>query len=157
MFNFFKKVKPSSNIIFSVFIVLSVLATYFVVSTYLNFLSNAEESALRRLRAIADTVAFQINGNEHKYISQKYTKAGQITSNTTDSVYFKLWNQLKNAQQVNKQETELSTLVLNNDSTMSYIMNSHDVPFVRDPYIYNKDFIKLYYTGGVIHQYSDKF
>lgn len=158
MFKFFTQMRPSAKIIFTVFTGLFILSTYFVVSTYFSFLNEAEKSALKRLEAIANTVAFQIDGDKHEILEHRYSEPGQLLSNTDDSIYYELWKPLNHAQLANGIETELATLVLNDDKSMDYILNSLDSPYVRDPYDdYDPIFLELYYTGGVIHQYTDEF
>lgn len=154
----FKKLKPSQKIIFTVLAGLFAMSTYFVISTYFSFLAEAEASELRRLESIANTVAYHIDGDKHEIICDTYTEVGQLTSTTADSNYYALWKVLRNAQDVNKIETELATLVVNEDKTMDYIMCSLDSPYVRDPYDdYMPEFLEFYETGGVIHQYTDEF
>jgi hypothetical protein len=85
MFKFFTRLKPSQKIVLTVFTGLLVLSTYFVVSTYFSFLDEAEKSALKRLEAIANTIAFQIDGDKHEIIANRYSEPGQLTSNTEDS------------------------------------------------------------------------
>lgn len=158
MLQFFKRLKPSQKIVLTVFTGLLVLSTYFVVSTYFSFLDEAEKNALKRLEAIANTVAFQIDGDKHQLIAERYSEPGQLTSNTQDSVYYELWKPLNHAHIANNLESEIATLILNEDMTMDYIMNSLDSPYVRDPYEdYDQEFLDYYKTGGVIHQYTDEF
>ncbi|MBI3136631.1 MAG: SpoIIE family protein phosphatase [Bacteroidetes bacterium] len=158
MFQFFKRLKPSQKIVLTVFTGLLVLSTYFVVNTYISFLDEAEKNALKRLEAIANTVAFQIDGDKHQIIANRYSEPGQLTSNTDDSIYYELWKPLKHAHEANHLESEIATLILNDDMTMDYIMNSLDSPYVRDPYEdYDQEFLDYYKTGGVIHQYTDEF
>jgi serine phosphatase RsbU (regulator of sigma subunit) len=158
MFKFFSRLKPSQKIVLTVFTGLFVLSTYFVVSTYFSFLAEAEKNELARLEAIANTVAFQIDGDKHEMIVNRYSEPGQLTSNTEDSIYYELWKPLRHAFESNGLESEIATLKLNEDLTMDYIMNSLDSPYVRDPYDdYDQEFLDYYKTGGVIHQYTDEF
>lgn len=158
MIAYFKRLKPSQKIVYTVFTGLFVLSTYFVVSTYVSFLAEAEKNELARLQAIANTVAFQIDGDKHELICERYSEPGQLTSNTADSIYYELWRPLRHAFESNKLESEIATLVLNEDKTMDYVMNSLDSPYVRDPYDdYSQEFLDYYETGGVIHQYTDEF
>lgn len=150
--------KPSQKIVWVVFTGLLALSTYFVVSTYYSFLAEAEKNELARLQAIANTVAFQIDGDKHEIIVNRYSEPGQLTSNTDDSIYYELWKPLRHAFEINELESEIATLKLNDDLTMDYIMNSLDSPYVRDPYDdYDQEFLDYYETGGVIHQYTDEF
>ena len=158
MFKKLKALKPSQKIVFTVFTGLFILSAYFMISTYFSFIAEAEKNELRRLEAIANTIAFQIDGDKHEVLRERYSEPGQLTSNTADSIYYELWVPLKHAHIANNLESEIATLVLNDDMTMDYIMNSLDTPYVRDPYDdYDQIFLDLYETGGVIHQYTDEF
>lgn len=151
--------KPSTKIIVTVFSALFLLSGYFIIYIDYHFLDMAENKNLDRLHAISRTVAMQINGDEHKYLAKKYTKPGQLTSNTKDSVYYSIWKILHKAQDINHLITEITTLVLDEkDNKFYYIVNSLDSPYVRDPYIrVNKEFFTHYKTGNVIHQYTDEY
>ena len=152
------RLSPSQKIVWTVFSGLFVLSAYFIFSTYFSFLSEAERSTLSRLQAIANTTAWQIDGDAHQQLEQRYSKPGQLTSNTADSIYFQLSRPLYKAQRVNGLPTELATLVLNEDLSMDYMLNSMDSPYMRDPYDdYDPLFRDLYTTGGVIPRYTDEF
>jgi len=153
-----KTLRPSQKILWTVFTGLFVLSTYFILSMYFGYINQAEANTLRRLEAIANTVASQVDGDAHELINQKYTQPGQLLSNKDDSVYYRISQPLRTGQKVNHLNTEIATLVLNEDKTLDYMLNSLDSPYVRDPYAdYDPIFLELYETGGVIHQYTDEF
>lgn len=151
--------KPSTKIIITVFTALFILSAYFIFYINYNFLDVAENKSLDRLSAISRTVAMQIDGDKHKYLTEKYTQPGQLVSNSADSIYFDIWKILRKAYEVNHLKTEIATLVLDEkEKKFYYIMNSLDSPYVRDPYAsYHKEFLDFYKTGDVIHQYSDEY
>lgn len=152
------KLKPGQKIVWTVFAGIFVLSAYFIISTYFSFLSEAERSTLSRLQAIANTVAGEMDGDAHQIVERRYAKPGDLTSSTADSVYYSLWRPLYRAQRINGLKTEMATLVLNEDNTMEYMVNSLDSPYIRDPYDnYDPLFRKYYETGGVIHRYTDEF
>ncbi len=152
------QLKPNQKIVWTVFAGIFLLSAYFIISTYFSFLSEAERGTLSRLQAIANTVANELDGDAHEIISARYAKPGELTSNESDSIYYRLWQPLHHAQEVNELETELATLVLNEDLTMDYMLNSLDSPYIRDPYDnYDPLFREYYETGGVIHRYTDEF
>ena len=153
-----KSLRPSQKILWTVFTGLFVLSTYFILSMYFGFIKQAERNTLSRLKAIANTVASQIDGDAHEIVAATYSKPGELTSNKSDSIYYRISKPLRTAQKVNNLDTELATLVMNDDKTIDYMLNSLDSPYVRDPYAdYDPLFEKYYETGGVIHQYTDEF
>ncbi len=151
--------KPSTKIIVTVFSGLFLLSAYFIFYINFHFLSVAENNNLERLQAIANTVAINVNGEQHQYLTEKYKKTGEINSNQQDSIYYSIWKKLRNAYDINHLTTEISTLVLDkNEKKFYYIVNSSDTPYVRDPYIqFHKEFLDDYEKGNVIHQYTDEY
>lgn len=150
--------KPSSKIVITVFSGLLVLSTYFIVNTYFTSLHDSEEGALKRLEAIAKTLAIQIDGDQHEIITERYPEPGVLSSNEEDSLYFELWKPMRETFDKNELGIEISTLVLRSDNSFDYILNSSDTPYLADPYIeHPPEFLELYKTGGVIHQYTDEY
>ncbi|MCE3296163.1 MAG: response regulator with CheY-like receiver, AAA-type ATPase, and DNA-binding domain [Crocinitomicaceae bacterium] len=152
-------VNPSSRILVTVFTGLIILCSYFIISTYFINIREAEKRELDKLFAIANTLAFQIDGDEHTYLVEKYTKPGQLKSSTADSIYHKWWKLLYKAQRVNHLGTEITTLSYDPESRkFSYILNSLDKPYIADPYIdYAREFVDYYETGYKIPAYKDEF
>ena len=155
----YKNLSPGSKIIVTVFTGLIVLCSYFIISTYVNNIREAESRELDKLFAIANTLSFQIDGEEHDYLVQRYTRPGQLRSNTQDSIYHKWWKLLNKAYRVNKLGTEITTLHFNEKSRkFTYILNSIDSPYVADPYTgFTEEFLAFYETGGKIPAYEDEF
>lgn len=155
----YQRLSPSSKILVTVFTGLILLCSYFLISTYYNNIREAEKSELEKLYAIANTLAFQIDGDDHSYLSRKYTKPGQLRSNTQDSIYYKWWELIHKAQQVNHLKSEISTLSFDaKKREFSYILNSIDTPYIADPYAdYSPEFVDFYETGYKIPAYEDEF
>ncbi|MBS1634425.1 MAG: SpoIIE family protein phosphatase [Bacteroidetes bacterium] len=151
--------KPGTRIVVTVFGALFILSAYFIVYTDYTYLKVSEENSLSRLRAVANTLALQIDGDQHKALADKYKKQGELHSNTDDTLYYAIWKQLHNAYKANNLVTEISTLVLDKPSrTFYYVVNSTDKPYIHDPYVgYHKEFLEHYETGDVVHQYTDEF
>ncbi|MBS1652461.1 MAG: SpoIIE family protein phosphatase [Bacteroidetes bacterium] len=151
--------KPSTKIIVTVFSGLFLLSGYFIFYINFHFLDVAENNNLERLKAISNTLALNINGDDHRYLCEKYTKQGQVLTKEQDSIYYSIWKTLKKAYDINKVSTEIATLVLEkNENKFYYIVNSNDKPYVRDPYIqYHKEFLDDYEKGNIIHQYTDEY
>ena len=151
--------KPSTKIIVTVFSALLVISGYFILYNYFSYLKDSEKHTLSRLAAIANTLSIQVNGDAHERICTRYPSAGMLKSNYTDSDYYQIHQVLRQAYQVNKLESEISTLIWVPDSKMfQYIVNSTDSPYVRDPYRdYLPEFRSAYAKDTVIHKYEDEF
>ena len=151
--------KPSTKIILTVFSGLFILSGYFIFFINFTFIRISETQNLEKLRAIANTLVLQIDGNTHKMLSDKYRKQGELKTNSQDSLYYGIWKKMRAAYDANHLSTEISTLVLNEkEKKFYYIVNSSDKPYVRDPYIkFHKEFLDDYSKGNVIHRYKDEF
>jgi serine phosphatase RsbU (regulator of sigma subunit) len=150
--------KPATKIILTVFAGLFILSGYFIFFINFTFIDISEKQNLEKLRAIANTLALQIDAKKHQTIVEKY-KRGELKSNTQDSVYFALWKKLRETYDVNGLTTEIATLILDEkDNKFYYILNSTDKPYVRDPYVkYHKEFLDFYTKGSVIPRYTDEY
>lgn len=155
----YRSLNPSSKILVTVFTGLIVLCSYFIISTYFNNIREAEKRELDKLYAIANTLAFQIDGDEHSYLVKKYPRPGMLKSSQADSIYHKWWKLLYKAQRVNHLGTEITTLSYEPSSRkFSYILNSLDKPYIGDPYVdYAQEFVDFYETGRKIPAYEDEF
>jgi serine phosphatase RsbU (regulator of sigma subunit)/flavodoxin len=151
--------KPSTKIILTVFFGLFVLSGYFIFFINFTFINISETQNLEKLRAIANTLALQINGDKHQILSDKYQKQGELKTNTQDTLYYGIWKKLRAAYDANNLSTEISTLVLDQKTKkFYYIENSTDKPYVRDPYAsYHQEFLDDYEKGNVIHRYKDEY
>ncbi len=151
--------KPSTKIILTVFAGLFILSGYFIFFINFTFIKISETQNLEKLRAIANTLVLEIDGDSHKLLSDKYQKQGELKSTTQDSGYYKIWKKLRKAYDANGLSTEIATLVLDEKTQkFYYIVNSTDKPYLRDPYIkFHKEFLDDYSKGNVIHRYKDEY
>lgn len=151
--------KPGTKIIITVFSGLLILSGYFIVYINFTFLKDAEKNNLERLRAIANTVALQVDGDLHQRIYERYHSLGQLTDNFSDPDYFTIHKTLRNAYQVNHLGSEIATLVWEpRDSIFYYVVNSLDSPYIRDPYKdFPHEFLTYYKKGANLPKYTDEF
>ena len=80
-----------------ILVVGSIIALWgiFVVLFYNFTVSKYEQSTLMRLAGIANSLALQINGDQHESLFKTYKSKDDILSNIQDSQYFVMHNLLK--------------------------------------------------------------
>jgi serine phosphatase RsbU (regulator of sigma subunit) len=151
----FKNSKTTKRIVLVVFTAIFVLACYSVVSSYFMYC----EQSLNRLDAIAKTLSVQIDGNNHKLLTDTYKINGEIKTNKENALYYSIQRQLKEVQSKNNLKSEISTLIYNDSlKQFFYVVNSSDKPYYLDLYSQNHEaFLKDYQVGGVLPQYKDEY
>ena len=147
--------KTSTKVVLVVLVALIFLMAYYTISSYFDY----QEQTLTKLQAVAQTTALQIDGDEHEKLLEKYKGHKEIKTNEQDSIYYKIHKILADVYVVNNIKSDISTLYL--DSTtkqFSYVVNSTDTPYFRDPYAqFHQSFFDQYETGGTIGVYTDEF
>ncbi len=151
----FKNSKTTKRIVLVVFVSIAALACYSVISSYFAYC----EQSLNRLDAIAKTLSGQINGSQHKLLTDSYRLKHEIKNNDENNLYATIHKQLAIAQQQNNLKSEISTLIYNDSlSQFFYVVNSSDKPYYLDKYNENQEaFLKNYQTGGTLPIYQDKY
>ena len=132
---------------------------YFVIWSYNQQISQAENTTLMRLQGITNSMALQIDGNAHQHLFMQYLKKDDITSNNQDSIYTKIQKVLYNNHEANMLHTPLYTIVFDSLSK-NYVfgVNSTDKPYFR--HAYNsapKTMMEKHFEGGMIPMYKDEF
>lgn len=150
-----KDKKTSSKVIIVVLVALLFLTGYFCVAAYFEY----QDQTLSKLEAVAKTLAMQVDGNEHEYLTKTYRKQGDIKTNNQDVVYRKIQQVLANGYRANNLKSEISTLYLDSATKhFYYIVNSSDTPYYYDPYTeYHEKFYEDYTVGGTIDVYTDEY
>jgi signal transduction histidine kinase len=148
----------NSRLVAAVFTAILVLIAYFVANSYYNSLAKSKAEVLERLRAIAFTSVWLINGDDHDSLANNLMTKDAIASNTENRIYNTLHITLKTVQQTNHVESPLYTIVYyERDSTFHFIGTSSEKPYYRHSYKnYPKDLLKNYKTGGVLDSYQDE-
>ena len=149
----FKNSKTTKRVVLVVFLAILILACYYIVSSYFLY----REQTLHRLEAIAKTLAVQVDGNQHQFLTDTYHKVGAIKKNEENSIYYSIHNQLKTAQLGNNLKTEISTLIyVDSLKQFFYVVNSTNKPYYFTKYSQNQEaFLKFYQTGGMLPIYND--
>ncbi len=148
----------NARLLASVFIAILILITYFVVHSYYNALAKSKAEVLERLRAIAFTSVWLINGDAHDSLANSLLTKDAIVNNTENRTYYTLHSTLKKIYQTNHLESPLYTMVYYpKDSAFHFIGTSSDKPYYRHSFRnYPEDLLKKYQTGGILDSYQDE-
>jgi len=147
------------QIFVSVFLSLISISAYFIISSYTEAIANEERNVLKRLEAITETTALQIDGNEQEAMFNAHPDKDGIHSLTEDSIYFKIHNILANVAEVNSLHSPIYIAVYNFE-TEEFLMSvsSEDKVFFRHEYTsYPQQVIEQYHEGGEIPMYVDEY
>ena len=136
-----------------------VLMIYFVVWSYRQQISQAENTTLMRLQGITNSLAIQIDGDAHQHLFMHYLKKDDITSNNQDSIYAQTNRLLAKNYEANMLHTPIYTIVFDSLSKQYVFgINSTNQPYFR--HTYNsapKDLMEKHYAGAMIPMYKDEF
>lgn len=131
----------------------------FVVLFYNFTVSQYEQSTLMRLAGIANSLALQIDGDQHERLFRTYKSKDDILSNVQDSQYFVIHKLLKSNYEANMLKSPIYTISMS-ESGMFYEfgITSDDKPYFRHPYnTYHNTLNEHYANGGMITAYQDEF
>jgi signal transduction histidine kinase len=142
----------------TVIIGFSLLMIYFLVSSYKQQLSQAENTTLMRLAGIVNSLALQIDGDAHQHLFMQYLKKDEITENHQDSIYSSIYTVLAKNYRANMLHTPIYTIVFDSLSK-NYVfgISSADRPYFRHAYTSApKDLMEKHYEGAMIPKYRDE-
>jgi signal transduction histidine kinase len=132
--------------------IMAILFYNFTVSKY-------ERSTLMRLAGIANSLALQIDGDEHEKLFQIHKTKDDILNIEQDVLYFKLHHLLKSNFAANMLKSPIYTISSNgSDMFYEFGVTSDSVPYYRHPYkSYHPILNENYTVGGMIPAYKDEF
>ena len=135
-----------------------VLMIYFVVWSYRQQISQAENTTLMRLQGITNSLAIQIDGDAHQHLFMQYLKKNDITANNQDSIYGQINRILAKNYEANMLHTPIYTIVYDTlSSNYVFGINSTDKPYFRHPYnSAPKAIMEKHYEGAMIPEYEDE-
>jgi len=102
---------------------LCIILTRIFWLSYENDKKSIEESAIRKIEAVARTLVNQIDGDAHEKLAQTYTQKDAFDSATAPQVFLDLVEPLKFAHKINQLETDIYTVRLA-DSLKEQITNT---------------------------------
>ena len=149
---------PNNRILWLVLAGYFVVCTYFTLWTYHRQIALSEQGALVRLEGIVKAMAFQIDGDAHRELSNRFEEKDAIQFYTQDKDYNQIHQILKLNYEANSLKSPAYTMIFNSVSDhFEFIATSSDAPYYRHPYDSFHPILKDKYTeGGVIPQYTDR-
>lgn len=146
-------------------IMILVLVAFFFIIAVLSFLfykyslNNFIQSELMKLRGVSNSIALQINGDQHEELMLKYPFKDGISKNETDSIYLQMHQLLKSNYGANMLKSPVYTLVRSlKKNYYEFGVTSYDTPYFRHKYTtFPTSLFDKYNTGGTIEPYKDEF
>lgn len=131
----------------------------FVILFYNFTVTQYEQSTLMRLAGIANSLALQIDGDQHEKLFNQYKMKDEILLNNQDSQYFDIHKLLKLNYKANMLKSPIYTISMSgNGMFYEFGITSDDTPYFRHPYnTYHKTLNERYDNGGMIKAYKDEF
>lgn len=152
--------KSSTKIVIVVFIALLVLSSFFIISSYRSFLSNAQSSVLQRLESISNTLSLQLMPKDVIYLDSLFETGKTKKEMVNDPILIKVNETLNNTASINGIEEPIALMFHDKRSKkFFFIANSKaDSLFFGDPYEQaSDDFYAKYTSGGILGPYKDEF
>ncbi len=145
-------------ILMLVFASLILISAHFIYSNYNSSLKFAELDALMKLQCISQTVALQIDGDQHQQMMLRNKQKDAITSNQQDSAYYEIHSWLKACHKTNMLKSDLYTLVLNQETRkICFGVTSGENPYFRHRYEhFPGQLLEKFQTGSVVPMYKDE-
>lgn len=134
------------------------ISLFFVTYGYFNTLNLYEQKQLDILKATVTSLAYNIDGDEHQALTERYGWRDEIKTLNQDSTYLKLHNNLKNAQIKNQFESPIYTLIFDKDEKIFYyIVRSDSILNYRHSYEFFPDkLLEKMNEGGIIGKYRNE-
>ena len=139
---------------------ISILGITSIIS-YISYRSQQtiyERETLTRLKAISQTLASQINGDDLVYLYKKYPRKEDFNEQTKDSIYLKIHNKLRMTQLMNGLSSPIYTLLYHpSDTAFHFGVTSAEKPYWMHHFKkFPKELFENYHKNGAIKPYSSE-
>jgi signal transduction histidine kinase len=152
--------KSPARLIFT-FVILSFagLTIFFISQHYISTIRQVETQTLERLYSVANTIALQIDGEEHAQMMHLHQSKDAIKDKNGDIIYAKIHQTLKNNLIAADLKSPIYTYVYDDHSkTFNFGVTSSEQPYFRHQYSSPPDeLIANREKGGKITTYKDEF
>jgi len=134
------------------------LAIYFIVYSYFSDINNSKIAVLEKLKSIANTASFMIDGDLHEQLSNKYQLKNEIITNEENDLYNRLHKTLENVKLINSLNSSVYTMVFNKaKNEFEFISTSSQYPYYRHSYQkFPDEILKNMQLGGVLDVYDSE-
>lgn len=140
----------------TVYLALLILSGYFITSSYISNIKNAEKIELQRLYSISQTLSAQMDGDKLEMILNGFPNKDDITDPAQDMYFNEQRDILIRARDLNKLTTPVYTL--SRDEVGKYFLgiSSSEPLFYRHPYDTHPEELEASYEhGGMIPRFED--
>jgi signal transduction histidine kinase len=152
--------KSPARRIFTLVIVSFVgLSIHFISQHYISTLQEAQNSTLERLQNLANTIALQIDGNEHDEMMQYNKDKDGIKHKNGDTIYNRIHTILQKNLVAANLKNPLYTFVYDSTSnSFKFGVTSSEQPYFRHEYkLPPLALFKNKEKGGKLEKYKDEF
>lgn len=133
-----------------------VLSTFFLVFGYYDQLDLQEKGQYNKLKAVASSIAMDMDGDEIATLMQAYPEKDGITSREENGIYRKYSDIMNRVVKYNNINSPMYVLVYDfENKTFAYSIRSDNNVYFRHRYVnYPKVLIEKMETGGTIPRYD---
>jgi signal transduction histidine kinase len=134
------------------------LNAYFLWWSYKNSLEQAERGSLMRLAGIANTLALQIDGDQHEKLMARFSQKDAILTIGQDSNYAQIHALLRRNFLANMLKTPIYTIIMDGSGKSVFGVTSAEMPYFRHEYHSAPALlIEKHTEGAMIPIYKDEF
>lgn len=148
----------STRIIFIIYLLIILTTGFFLTYGYYNNLNLQEQRQFDKLRAIVVSIGNNINGDDHKILTENNTFKDEVKNIEQNILYKNIHTILHQAEVENNLNSTLYTLIL--DSTthqFQYIVRSDSNVYFRHTYTHSPQILMdNIETGGIIPKYMSE-
>lgn len=148
----------STRILVIIFFSLVAITVFFLTQGYYAQIHLFEEAEYNKLSGIANTIALQIDGDDHELLLEQYPEKDGIRTNEDSYQYGQLHDLLKTTHDANNLSTDIYSMVYSEaDKVFYFVGTSADTPYYRHAWQkFKPDHVRLYKQGGNIPAYEDE-
>ncbi|MGL5888780.1 MAG: PP2C family protein-serine/threonine phosphatase [Bacteroidia bacterium] len=148
----------TTRILILVFSAGFLMVVYFLTHSYYTLINAYQEGELSKLKGIIYTLAPQINGDEHEWLTKKYPNKDDLKQPGDDSIYLNIQGQLKAAVQSNMMpEDAIYTMMYDSaDSKFKFAVFSRGSFWFHEWKEFHEQHLADYTKGGVVPTYKDE-
>jgi signal transduction histidine kinase len=150
---------PAKRIFTLVIISFAGLAIYFISQHYFSTIQEVQTLTLEHLHNVANTIALQIDGDEHDKMMQLHKAKDDIKHKNGDIIYAKIHAILKNNLVAANLKSPIYTFVYDSTSkSFNFGVTSSEQPYFRHQYSTPPSgLFENIEKGGQLAQYEDEF
>ena len=150
---------PTRRIFTFVILSFASMAIYLISQHYFSTIQEIQTLTLQNLQNMANTVALQIDGDEHETMMLMHQSKDDIKHKNADIIYYKIHTTLQNNLASANIKSPIYTFVFDTTShTFNFGVTSSEQPYFRHQYSSPPpELVKNMEKGGKLEKYKDEF